>query len=77
MDNFERLIKSQPVWTIDDIKEMSKLSKSFIRSEIKAGRLRKLTAGRRVLVLCDDLFEYFAGKLTVKPVSRGGMDVDS
>jgi|GEM_PF-2436389 len=76
MEHFEKLIKSQPIWTLEDIGKMSKLSTSFIRSEIRAGRLRRLTAGRRVLVICDDLLAYFLRRLALSPRAEGEEEVD-
>lgn len=45
-------------YSVDEIAEMTTLSKAFIRGEIRAERLNSTKFGRRVLVMTEDLTAY-------------------
>ncbi len=45
-------------YSVEEISEQTSLSKSFIRNEITAGKLKAKRIGRRVLVLNEDLRAY-------------------
>jgi excisionase family DNA binding protein len=45
-------------YSVEEISKQTTLSKAFLRSEIRAGRLKVNRFGRRVLILKDDFFDY-------------------
>lgn len=51
-------------YSVEEISERTTLSKSFLRNEIRAGKLRVVRPGnsRRVLVLREDLQAYLKRK---------------
>jgi excisionase family DNA binding protein len=51
---------SRVAYSIDETAQMTSLSKSFIRKEIRAGRLRSRSVGRRVLIMVKDLEAYLS-----------------
>jgi excisionase family DNA binding protein len=51
---------TKAAYSIDEIAELTTLSKPFLRLEIKRGKLKVKRFGRRVLVLKDDLDSYLA-----------------
>ena len=51
-------IQEKLAYSVEEISEQTTLSKAFLRSEIRAGRLIVKRFGRRVLVLGEDLRSY-------------------
>jgi excisionase family DNA binding protein len=47
--------------SVERVAVRTDLSKSYIRNEIRAGNLRAVRRGRRVLILEEDLQEYLRG----------------
>ena len=45
-------------YSVDEISEMTTLSRAFLRNEIRANRLNATKFGRRVLIMKDDLQAY-------------------
>lgn len=45
-------------YSVNEISELTSLSKSFLRNEIRAGNLKVRKISRRVLVLNEDLQAY-------------------
>jgi excisionase family DNA binding protein len=45
-------------FSIEECAALTSISKAMLRKEIKAGRLKVKRAGRRVLILKDDFFNY-------------------
>lgn len=48
-------------YSISDLPALTSLGRSFIYEEIKAGRLHTVKAGRRTLVMADDLKSWLKG----------------
>lgn len=51
--------KEKIAYSVDQLSEMTSLSKEFLRKEIKAGNLKAKAFGRRVLILREfwDLYQ--------------------
>lgn len=45
-------------YSVNEVSELTSLSKSFLRNEIRAGNLKARKISRRVLVLNEDLQAY-------------------
>ena len=64
--------------SVERVSERTDLSKSYIRNEIRAGNLRAIRRGRRVLILEDDLQAYLRGSMgsdTAAPDREGASDL--
>ncbi len=48
-------------FSVEECAALTSISKAMLRKEIKAGRLKVKRAGRRVLILKSDFFEYLNG----------------
>lgn len=46
-------------YSVSELAQASSLSKSFLRNEIRAGKLKARRIGRRVLILASDFAAYF------------------
>lgn len=55
METLMTLNNGKLAYSISDLPALTSLGRSFIYEEIKAGRLQTLKAGRRTLVMADDL----------------------
>lgn len=56
---------SKIAYSVEEASELTSLSKSFLRKEIRAGRLRASYAGRRVVIMHVELCTYLeAGQKT-------------
>lgn len=49
-------------YSVEEMSEQTTLSKSFLRNEIRAGKLKVKRCGRRVLILKDDFIDYLNGE---------------
>ena len=49
-------------YSVEEISEITSLSKSFVRNEIRDKKLRAKLVGRRVLILDTDLQNWLEGK---------------
>ena len=58
MASFISVTSRRLAWSIAEVASSTGLSIGFVRKEIRAGRLAARRAGRRVLVLDDDLKRY-------------------
>lgn len=54
--------KNKTAYSVAEVAEMTSLSKSFLRNEIRAKNLRAKAVGRRVLILDIHLREYLSGQ---------------
>lgn len=54
-------------YSVEEISAITSLSKSFVRNEIRAKRLKAKKVGTRVLVLSNDLTAYLESKEDWEP----------
>lgn len=62
--------KNKLAYSVEEISEMTSLSKSYLRNEIRAKNLPAKKIGTRVLVLSKDLNAYLEGIKDWEPGKR-------
>jgi excisionase family DNA binding protein len=68
----ETIMQQKLAYSVEEISEMTSLSKAFLRLEIKANKLKAKLCGRRVLILNSDLQSYLQGQGDWKPQNERG-----
>lgn len=63
----ETVTQNKLAYSVEEISEITSLSKAFLRNEIRAERLKARLFGRRVLVTADALATYLQSKESWKP----------
>lgn len=63
--------ENKMAFSIEEVAELTSLSKPFLRLEVKRGKLQIKRFGRRVLVLYSDLQNYLNGDNEGKNVEEG------
>jgi excisionase family DNA binding protein len=58
--------ESKFAFSVEDVARATTLSKAYVRNEIRAGHLKAIRAGRRVLVPASALDEYLSGLLAAE-----------
>ena len=53
--------KDRKAYSVEEMSETTSLSKSFIRKQIRTGKLKAQLFGRRRLILAEDLENYLKG----------------
>lgn len=52
------ITENKIAYSVEEMSELTTLSKAYLRNEIRAGRLKVKRCGRRVLILKDDFMNY-------------------
>ena len=52
------ITENKMAYSVEEMSELTTLSKAYLRNEIRAGRLKVKRCGRRVLILKDDFMNY-------------------
>lgn len=69
MNIIESKLSEQAAYSVQQVSELTTLSKSFVRNEIRDGNLKGRRIGRRVLVLASDLENYLENGKDAKKIN--------
>lgn len=62
--------KEKLAYSVEEISEITSLSKAYVRFQIKQKKLKAKLIGRRVLVFKEDLREFLENKEDWKPINE-------